>query len=192
MKLNDLYHQLSEVFDGTEPIEAHAKKALLESAPLAQFSGTAAELPAEIADVMTAPDAHPICRLLARTPLPWAPPGTSDDKLYIRHSDCKAHVELVGPDGLVESDQVRLGLYGMLPESEYGIRTHAAEEIYIMLAGSALWKVAELPYIAHGTGERSFHPSMIEHGTRTAEKAFMSVYVWHGDISTDSYVYTGK
>ena len=136
-------------------------------------------------------DAHPICALIAQCPFTWAPPQTSSDPLYAKHSWFKAHVELLGPGGLVKSDDVRLGFYGLLPNSEYGIRTHPAEEVFIMLAGQAYWKRGTKPYMLSSPGERSYHPSMMPHATRTGDLAFMSVYAWHGDLSTDNYVYEG-
>ena len=65
----------------------------------------------------------------------WGPPGTPNGPLDIKHSISKVHVELLGPNGLVKSDKVRLGLYGMKPSAEYEIRTHAEEKIYIILTG---------------------------------------------------------
>ena len=55
--------------------------------------------------------------------------------IYIKsHSHFNAYVELLGPDGLVESDITRLGLDGMKPNSEYRIWSRPAEEIYVMLS----------------------------------------------------------
>lgn len=189
--LKKLFEQLGDVFDGDRAIEQHARKALTSAAPAVCYTGKSLELPKEFVDVMHSKDAHPICETIAQCAFEWVPPQTSSDAKYIEHSKCKVHVELIGPNGLVGSDEVRLGLYGMLPNSEYGIRTHPAEEIYIMLAGEALWKRDSMDYRLHHPGERSYHPSMMEHGTRTAQKAFMSVYVWHGDIATDNYQYLG-
>ena len=135
--------------------------------------------------------ALPICDLIAKVPFQWAPPKTSLDPLYEEHSHFNAHFELFGPAGLVASSKVRIGLYGMLPHCEYGLRTHPAEETYIMLAGSAFWKVADAPYQRLFPGERSHHPSMVPHATCTGEDAFMSIYVWDGDIATDQYRYFG-
>lgn len=189
--LKELFAELAGVFDGDQPIEIHARNALLASADKTPQVVGANTLSQQFLDVMSASDAHPVCSLIAQTPFQWSPPRTSSDPLYIEHSQAKAHVELLGPSGLVHSKVVRLGLYGMLPHAEYGVRTHAAEEIYVMLAGVADWQRADAPYVAHGPGERSYHPSMMEHANRTNDVAFMSVYVWHGDISTDSYMYTG-
>ena len=198
--MDNLFKELADVFDGDRQIETHAREALLASVSQAadvdlQSACVPADktfgLPESILQVVAAEDAHPVCRLIAQAPLQWTPPQTSNDPLYVKHSHAKAHVELLGPAGLVPSASVRLGLYGMLPDAEYGVRTHPAEEIYIMLAGQSYWKRGSLPYLPHICGDRSHHPSMLEHANRTGDRAFMSVYVWHGDISTDNYSYSG-
>ena len=191
MDLQTLFNALADVFDGPEAIEKHARVALLTATPLNKNDCRAIALSKPFLDVMAEVDAHPVCKIIAQTPLPWVPPQTSKDAQYVKHSLPKVHVELVGPGGLVKSRSVRLGLYGILPNSEYGIRTHPAEEVFVMLAGQAYWKRDSAPYVIHGPGERSYHPSMMMHATRTGGKAFLSAYVWHGDISTEDYVYEG-
>lgn len=79
----------------------------------------------------------------------------------------------------------------MLPNSEYGVRTHPAEEIYVMLAGECFWKRGDAPYCRERTNGRSYHPPMMPHASKTQGKAFMSVYAWVGDLSTDAYEYSG-
>ena len=194
MSLQQLYTELAAVFDGPDPIEAHAKQALL-SADCSDVAKNNAKNTSLLSDpflnVMAQTDAHPVCATIAQIPFQWAPPQTSKDALYIQHSLAKVHVELLGPGGLVTSEQIRIGLYGMLPDAEYGVRTHPAEELYVMLAGEVLWKRGDDPYKLHMPGERSHHPSMMEHANKTAAKAFMSIYVWHGDIATENYRYSG-
>jgi hypothetical protein len=189
--LRKLFQALAEVFDGPEAIEKHAQDALLSADYETQESYRANALTAPFLGVMAEADAHPVCNVIAETPLPWAPPQTSSNPLYVAHSLPKVNVELLGPDGLVKSNSVRLGLYGMLPNFEYGIRTHFAEEVFVMLAGSAFWKRGFATYKALGPGQRSYHPSMMQHANKTEGTAFLSAYVWHGDISTASYVYAG-
>lgn len=192
MLLQNLYQQLSNVFDGPLPIEIQASEALLNAASTAEFSGISSVLRPPFLEAMAQPNAHPVCKLISEAALPWAPPKTSGNAQYIKDSLCKAHVEILGPGGLVRSDAVRIGLYGMMPNSAYGIRTHPAEETYIMLAGEAWWKRDNNEYVVSVAGERSYHPSMMEHGTRTESQAFMSIYAWVGDLSTDNYVYKGN
>lgn len=191
MKLDRLFYGLADTFDGDQSIEQFARDVLLLHAPEAELQNTGGPLPEAVLAVMTSADAHPVCRIIADIPFCWRPPQTSSDPLYVKHSLSKVHVELIGPGGVVKSEKTRLGLYGMLPKAEYGIRTHPAEEIYVMLAGRADWKRGVDPYQIHHPGERSYHPSMMEHANRTGTQAFMSIYVWRGDISTDNYRYSG-
>ena len=191
MSLTTLCRQLAEAFDGPEPIEEIARQALLAAKPPDPDPATCVPLAAPFRTILAAPDAHPVCAAIAQTPLPWAPPQTSDNPAYVEHSLPKVHVELIGPDGFCPSDTLRLGLYGMLPKADYGIRTHPAEEIFVMLAGEAFWLRGDAPYLRATPGGRSYHPSMLPHANRTGGLAFMSLYVWHGDVATDNYTYQG-
>ncbi len=142
-------------------------------------------------DVMTNEDAFSICLDILKVPFAWVPPKTSDDPLYTAHSHSKVHIELLGPQGIIKSKLVRLGLYGIFPNSEYGIRTHPAEELFIMLAGQAEWLRGDGKYELKKAGEYSYHPSGMRHATKTTHSAFMSVYIWSGDVSTENYQYLG-
>ncbi|MEO1141999.1 MAG: dimethylsulfonioproprionate lyase family protein [Pseudomonadota bacterium] len=191
MQLEALFLGLAEALNSELEIEAQGARALLAAASKATYEGEGIPLPQPFLDVMSAENALPVCDLIKDLSLPWLPPQTSPDPAYLALSAIKVHVELLGPGGLVQDDNVRLGLYGILPNSEYGIRTHPAEEVFVMLAGEAGWKRGEADFQVHGPGERSHHPSMLQHATRTYDKAFMSVYVWAGDISTENYKYQG-
>ncbi len=191
MEVNAFLKNLAKVFDGDLEIEQAAREELMTASSKGSTKCEQVELPLPIQDVMRHKDAHAICEDILNQPFSWSAPQTSSDSLYRQHSTFKSHVEILGPDGLVKSDVVRLGLYGMLPHSEYGIRTHPAEEIFIMLAGDCLWKKADQPYMSLTVNERSHHPSYTHHATKTEDNAFMSVYVWYGDLSADQYVYEG-
>ena len=194
MPLSDLFIALSAVCDGPLAIERRAATLLAETAEAVGhriLPATPSPLPAPVLEVMKRADAYSVCALIAQIPFHWTPPTTSRDPAYIAHSTRKVHVELLGPDGLVTSDQIKLGLYGMLPNADYGLRTHPAEEVFIMLAGQAQWKRGDASYQEKGPGARAHHPSGLAHATRTIDTAFMSVYVWTGDISTDGYRYSG-
>ena len=193
MWMQTLFEGLAATLDGEAEIERVAAKALLDAAPLANEAAPSEweTLPGKIIDVLLRDDALPVCQLIAQSRFPWAPPQTSNDPKYIEHSLPKVHVELLGPEGLIASEDLRLGLYGMLPNFEYGIRTHPAEEIFVMVAGRGLWKKGDSDYNELKTGDRAHHPSMMPHATRTDQTASMSLYVWQGDVSTDGYRYQG-
>lgn len=188
--LRELYLSLADALDGNLQIEKAGRQALQQTADEA-FAGDSAQLPQPIVDVMQATDAHPCCELLAASPLPWAPPISTTDPDYLEVSKRKVLAELVGPDGIVKSNQIRLGVYGILPDVHYGIRTHPAEEVFVMLAGRADWLRDDEEFREYGVGTRRHHPSMMRHATRTRDSAFMSIYIWQGDVSYDNYVYSG-
>ena len=198
--LRELFLGLQDVIDkqqfteGRLPIQDTACAELMlaisaDSWP--QFRASNFPLSQPFLDVMTRSDAHKVCKDILDIPFEWLPPETSDDPLYVAHSHSKAHVELLGPDGIIQSKSVRLGLYGILPNSEYGIRTHPAEEVFIMLAGEADWLRGTENYQVKQAGEYSYHPSGMCHATKTNHLAFMSVYIWTGDVSTEGYHYLG-
>ena len=191
INLKKLFLELSQVFNGNSAIEKIASQELRAKAKAALTVTEDNPLSDDIAGVMRADDAHPICSKILKTPFNWAPPETSKSDLYKKHSHFKAHVELLGPDGLVKSNIVRLGLYRMQSHSEHGIRTHPAEEIYVMLAGECFWLRGNSGYQSSYVGGRSHHPSFLPHATLTKELAFMSVYAWIGDLSTQDYKYEG-
>ena len=138
ISLKSFLLNLADVFDGDIEIEKTARRELNKVSPV-NFSAKHCALPAPILSAMLKYDAHPLCNDIIGMPFDWRPPETSKNPLYAKHSVFKSHVELVGPDGLVKSEEVRLGLYGMLPNSEYGVQTHPAEEIYVTLAGECFW-----------------------------------------------------
>ena len=191
MDLRPLFRILADTFNGPESIERHAARALLDANAANVDLPRARPLPSDVLEALVAPDALPVCAMIQDIPFDWAPPDTSADPLYIQHSQRKVHVELLGPDGLVHSDAVRLGLYGMRAHAEYGLRTHPAEEIYVMLAGQSFWMRGNNPYQPHGPAERSYHPSFLPHASKTERSAFLSIYAWRGDLSKDDYVYAG-
>ena len=191
MSLEKLYLGLADALDGHREIERFGRAELTKAAGNATYNGDISILDVPFLEVMIKENAHPVCELIKSAQLLWASPQTSNDPAYIAHSTKKSHVELIGPDGLVKSDQIRLGLYGMLPGANYGVRTHPAEEVFVMLAGEAYWRRGEDDYKIHTVGERSYHPSGLPHATLTDDKAFMSVYIWSGDVSTEGYVYKG-
>ena len=116
-RLGSFLLDLADVFDGDMEIEKTARRELRKVSQ-ANFSTNQCALPAPIVSVMQQSDAHRLCDDITQMPFDWRPPETSKSPLYAKHSVFKSHVELVGPNGLVKSESVRLGLYGMLPHSE--------------------------------------------------------------------------
>lgn len=193
MLLNKLYLAIADVLDGDLEIERAGAVALTDAANMGDIhSSGSTPLADDYLKIFAEVDAHPLCSMIAEAELNWAPPTISDDPKYVADSLAKAHVDLIGPEGIVPSASIRVGLYGMQSGHEYGIRTHLAEEIFVMLAGEADWLRGESGYATLRAGARAYHPSMLKHANRTRDHAFMSIYIWHGDVSADSYEYAGN
>lgn len=97
--------------------------------------------------------------------------------------------ELLGPNGTIRSNICRLGLFAQLPGTDYELRSHAAEETFIMLAGQGDWRVEPHDWVTLGPGGISHHPSMIPHASRASGRAFLTAWRWTGDIGVESYQY---
>ena len=189
--LRPLFLALADALDGDLAIEKRARDALVKAAPATPHPPFI-PLSHHYDDILSANDCHPVCALIQSAPISWTPPTTSNDPAYVEDSKAKAHVEILGPGGFAHHDNLRIGLYGMQAGYEYGIRTHPAEEVFVMLAGSAEWKRGQAPYSPQTPGAPIHHPSMTPHANRTTHSPFMSVYVWSGDVSTENYKYSGR
>ena len=85
--------------------------------------------------------AHRICKSIQTAELDCYASKTVTGTLFIKKSKLKAHEKILEPNGVIKIDMVRIGPYGKPSLSEYGIRTHPAEEIYTAVAGYHIGKV---------------------------------------------------
>ncbi|MCY3769316.1 MAG: dimethylsulfonioproprionate lyase family protein [Gammaproteobacteria bacterium] len=91
--------------------------------------------------------------------------------------------EIVGKQGPFLSERVRSGIGVWGPHITYPIHRHRAEEVYIVLAGSAVFTVGDRPVREHGRGEVVHVQSMMPHGFRTREDPLVICYLWrNGDL----------
>lgn len=129
--------------------------------------------------------------LQAAAPLiPWFHAGLDDGKIAPETARRMLTAELVGPTAPIHNDLLRVGLFWQDAGVDYPVRSHAAEECYIMLAGKGGWSADHAPHSPRTPGEVIFHPSFIAHASRTDTTPMLAVWRWSGDISWDSYVCT--
>ena len=88
-------------------------------------------------------------------PFGWRPLETSKSSLYTKHTVFKSHVELFGPGGLIKPESVRLDLYEMITDREYGVEIHPAMEMCIMPAGKCFWEHSGALYCCERSNGRS-------------------------------------
>ena len=91
--------------------------------------------------------------------------------------------EIIGNQGPFVSDRIRCGIAAWGPDIVYPRHQHRAEEIYILLAGSAEYSVGDATESYYGAGDVVFVKSMTIHGFRTRDEALVVCYLWQaGDL----------
>lgn len=127
------------------------------------------------------------------------PPGPLKDVL-IRQAPCFswmdggaslagriASAEIVGPDGLLPADNLRMGVFLQSRQTHYPSHSHAAEELYLVLVGAPLWQKDNHPFVRVSPGSAVHHLSYQRHSMKTEREAFLALWLWTGDIDFSSY-----
>lgn len=93
--------------------------------------------------------------------------------------------EVIGKRGPFVSENVRAGIGVWGPNIDYPPHRHAAEEIYVVVAGSAEFNLGEP--VMRRAGEAVYVPSMLTHGFRTKDQPLAVFYIWQaGDLREKS------
>lgn len=97
--------------------------------------------------------------------------------------------ELIGQRGPIPSESVAAGVLLLGPEVEYPSHSHEAVELYLPLAGTALWKRGTGEFRAVAPGEAIRHESWEPHTMRTQSEPLVASYVWRGgDLQAKSRI----
>lgn len=118
--------------------------------------------------------------------LPWSSFYGSD--LWTRpFLDEIAALKLLGPGSPVPSSRTAAGIFLMGPELLYPLHAHAAEELYLVLAGAIAFRTrSEDPWSEKGPGEIVLHRSQEPHEMKSGP-ASLALYVWQGEIFEPSW-----
>ena len=131
--------------------------------------------------------ALPVLRYLPRhelAGLPWTDGGFA---LPASIKGRNAYAELIGPEGPVVSDKCRFGFYLQAPDCLYPPHSHAAEELYLLLGGSAEWQLDDgKPFVPPDSG-LVHHLPWQKHAMRTGASPLLALWVWLGDIRYGTY-----
>ena len=172
--------------------------------PLARTLAVALERPFEGRSVARAKDV-PVCAFLEQA---LAPGGSELDGLltalgriraglewrempaakvpeHFRHRH--GWVEIAGPDGTVVSRGFRFGLYLQAPETFYPAHCHEAEELYLVLSGTAEWQTGDDDVSSKPPGSLAHHRPWQAHAMRTLSDPLLALWAWSGAIGHDSY-----
>lgn len=111
--------------------------------------------------------------------------GDLSEAFLARYGWC----ELLGLRGHFGSEEAALGVLLLGPETHYPLHSHAAEEVYVVLSGTAAWTRGEEAEALRPPGSAVHHPSWMPHGMRTAEEPLLALYLWAGgDLAQKSRI----
>ena len=187
-----------------EVLDAAASAFRAHRMPLASVLAAALERPFEGRSASSAKDI-PVCVFLEqalqpkggeldglltvlgciRAGLEWreVPAAIAPEHFRQRHG----WVEIAGPDGTVVCDGFRFGLYLQAPETFYPAHCHEAEELYLVLSGTAEWQVGAEDFSSKPPGSLVHHLPWQAHAMRTLSDPLLALWGWSGAIGHDSY-----
>jgi quercetin dioxygenase-like cupin family protein len=101
-------------------------------------------------------------------------------------------LEVFGTRGHFANDRVAAGVLILGPGIDYPDHHHVAEEIYIPLSGTALWRKGEGDYRPRAPGDVIHHPSNVNHAMRTGKEPLLALYLWRGGPLAQRSVIAGR
>ncbi|MEP1208660.1 MAG: dimethylsulfonioproprionate lyase family protein [Rhizobiaceae bacterium] len=195
LDLSEMFTALAELLEtGSEDIAATGARALRRHAN-ASYVGEVNILTtgAEISSLLTMPAALPCAATIAPIVdrLSWHYSGYDDGRISADVALRMQTVELIGADGMIYDATCRVGLFAQTAQTNYIIRTHSAEELFVQIAGEAEWCKGDEPYAPRHPGDRMHHQSYQPHASRTGQSGLIAVWVWSGDLDYKKYNYVG-
>ncbi len=98
-----------------------------------------------------------------------------------------AFCQIIGPGGLIHSDDMRAGLFLQQPNLYYPFHSHEAEELYLIVSGTAEWRTPDMPFAPRRVGQFAHHPSWVPHAMQTASEPLLAMWSWIGNIEAQTY-----
>jgi hypothetical protein len=152
--------------------------------PAARRDVVAADLPV-VRHLAVLPDlaseaTRPLVEALVAAPgLAWRQTYATAD-LGAGFLDRYGWTELVGTRGTLASARLAVGFLLLGPATLYPRHRHAAEEIYIPLAGTAAWLRGDEGFVKRAPGVVIHHPPHVPHAMRTGAEPLLALYLWRG------------
>jgi mannose-6-phosphate isomerase-like protein (cupin superfamily) len=95
-----------------------------------------------------------------------------------------AFTEVFGAKGIWRSKRMLLGFTLIAPHTHYPAHTHPAIELYLVLAGAALWQLGDAPAAVRPPGSVIVHSSGAPHAMITGAEPLLALFTWRGDLAT--------
>ena len=98
-----------------------------------------------------------------------------------------ASVEIAGPSGMIRTEECRYGLFIQRADFDYPEHCHEAEELYLILHGTADWGTDEPPPRPVAPGTFIHHPSWQPHMMNTRHEPLLAMWGWTGNLDYSTY-----
>ncbi|MEM7056415.1 MAG: dimethylsulfonioproprionate lyase family protein [Pseudomonadota bacterium] len=163
-----------EMIDSIEAFKIPAP-AVLPMLPL--LKGTEAASSAATSDVTA--------RLIDAAPfLPWRQTYDADDGFDQRFLDAYGWTDLAGPEGPYKARGFRLMLGYWGKGLIYPDHSHPPEEHYMVLAGSAWFRLDDDPFEKRGPGQVFHVPAGAVHSAEMRDEGLLAISIWRArDVS---------
>ena len=123
--------------------------------------------------------------------LDWRHSASRDGRISGELSQRMLTVEPVGDTGMAYDKSCRVGLFAQDASVDYPVRTHKAEELFVMVAGSGYRRQSGMPERIRLPGDRIRHASGERHASRTAGEPLIALWVRAGDARFETYELSG-
>ena len=97
-----------------------------------------------------------------------------------------AFAQIVGARGLQPDSKIHIGLTLIAPHVVYPAHLHPAVELYLVIAGTALWQNGLAEPAMMPPGSVILHPSNVVHAMTTFEEPLLAIWTWRGDLVSPS------
>jgi quercetin dioxygenase-like cupin family protein len=97
-----------------------------------------------------------------------------------------AFAQIVGRNGLQPDSKIHIGLTLIAPHVVYPAHAHPAVELYLVIAGAALWQSGHAEPAMKPPGSVILHPGNVIHAMTTFEEPLLAIWTWRGDLLSPS------
>ena len=98
----------------------------------------------------------------------------------------ESFTEVIGPGGLLYSQNMRAGLLLLGEEIDYPSHNHEATEWYNVINGSGLWQQGNSNYQLRRPGSAIFHSEWETHAMRCNGQAVLALWSWSGELGSEA------
>jgi hypothetical protein len=162
---------------------------VLEASPATWEShifSASSELSRSLSDALAAEDRLPLSDEIPPDPavFPWR---QGDAELPQDFQNKYMFASIVGRGCPASSSDIFAGFYLQSPNSYYPPHRHSADEIYIVLSGTADWSKGDDDLTSKPPGSVIHHSSFEPHTIRTSEAPLLALWGWWGDLRLETY-----